>query len=125
MLRYAPRDVPLDYSLCRQTVTIYRAEFAPEFNCKRQVINRAFFDFKRTENVDKIGSKGTSSFLLVVPGEADIKSKDKVLLGVGEEIDTREEWNDLIPAKRQGLAVIEYVEPKYWNGKICHMEAGG
>ena len=50
---------------------------------------------------------------------------DKVLLGSGPEIATREEWTDLIPAKVAGLVVVSYVDPKYWNGKLIHTEAGG
>lgn len=126
MVRFSPKAAPLDYSKCNQTVTLYRATFSPEFKCERKVIkDRAFLDFKRTENVDKTGNKGASSFLLVIKGEVDIKPQDKVFYGIGKEITTREEWADFVPPKQTGLVVVEYVDPKFWNGKVCHMEAGG
>jgi len=30
-----------------------------------------------------------------------------------------------IPVKVPGLVVVKYVDPKYWNGKLVHVEAGG
>ena len=50
---------------------------------------------------------------------------DKVLLGEGPEIATREEWAGFIPAKVPGLVVVKYVDPKYWQGRLIHVEAGG
>lgn len=48
-----------------------------------------------------------------------------MLLGEGAEISTREAWAALIPAKVKGLAVVKYADPKYWNGRMVHVEAGG
>ena len=45
---------PVDYSKCNQTVTVYhRAGEA----YTRTVYNKAFLDFKKTESVDKTGSR--------------------------------------------------------------------
>ena len=78
------------------------------------------------ETVSKTGSREATDFLLVIPGDFPAVSVgDKVLLGEGPEISTREEWAAFIPAKVPGLVVIQYVDSKYWNGKMCHTEAGG
>lgn len=115
---------PINYDLlCRQTVTAYRKE-GEEYT--RTVYHKAFLDFKKTQSVDKTGSKEANSFLLVVPGSSQaVFVGDKVLLGEGPEITTREEWAAFIPSKVNGLVVVDYVDPKYWNGQIVHTEAGG
>lgn len=114
---------PVDYRLCNQTVTVYHKDGD---TYTRKVHENAFLDFKKTQSVDKTGSKEANSFLLVVPGPSQaVFVGDKVLLGEGPEITTREEWAAFIPAKVSGLVVVSYVDPKYWNGKIVHTEAGG
>ena len=47
------------------------------------------------------------------------------MLGEGPECSSREDWAELIPAKADGLVVVQYVDFKYWNGRVCHVEAGG
>lgn len=117
------RACPVDYRLCNQTVTVYHREGD---TYSRRVFKNAFFDFKKTQNVDKTGSSEVNSFLLVIPcAEQTVFAGDKVLLGEGAEISTREAWAALIPAKVKGLAVVKYADPKYWNGRMVHMEAGG
>lgn len=110
------------YRLCNQTVTVYHksADGISRTVCK------AFFDFRKTQNVDKTGSNDANSFLLVVPGERQtVFPGDKVILGEGAEIATDKDWAAFIPAKVPGLVVVSYADPKYWNGKIVHTEAGG
>lgn len=116
---------PVDYRLCDQTVTIYHWDGKETYT--RKVVRNAFLDFKKTQNVDKIGSKEANSFLLVVPGAVvKVAVGDKVLLGEeGPEVATREAWAALIPSKVEGLVVVKYVDPKYWHGCIVHTEAGG
>ena len=76
--------------------------------------------------MDKTGSGEANSFLLVIPGaDVPVAVGDKVLLGEGPEVNTRAEWSSLIPVKVPGLVVIKYVDPKYWNGRVVHTEAGG
>lgn len=109
--------------LCRQTVTVYRKA---DDGYTRIVYPKAFLDFKKTQSVDKTGSKEANSFLLVIPGASQaVFVGDKVLLGEGPEITTREEWASFIPTKVSGLVVVDYVDPKYWNGQLVHTEAGG
>ena len=95
-------------------------------SCLVWVERGAFLDFKKTQNVDKTGSTEANGFLLVLPGDSvPVAVGDKVLLGEGPKVTTREEWAALIPAKVPGLAVVKYVDPKYWKGRQVHVEAGG
>lgn len=121
---FAPRP-PVDYRLCNQTVTVYHWDGAETYT--RKVIREgAFLDFKKVQNVDKTGSKEANSFLLVVPGASvPVAVGDKVILGEGPEVATREAWAAFTPAKNPGLGVIKYVDPKYWRGSVVHVEAGG
>lgn len=125
MLTIKRRLSPVDYSLCNQTVTIYHWDGKNTYT--RKVIEKgAFLDFKKTQNVDKTGSSEVNTFLLVVSGPVvPVAVGDKVLHGVGPEIDTREDWAALIPSKVPGLVVVKYVDPKYWHGSVVHTEAGG
>lgn len=123
-LMFLRNAVPINYDLlCRQTVTVYRKDGD---SYTRAVYRKAFLDFKKTQSVDKTGSKEANSFLLVIPGASQaVFVGDKVLLGEGPEITTREEWAAFIPTKVNGLVVVDYVDPKYWNGQLIHTEAGG
>lgn len=122
LLNIRRRKGPLDYRLCNQTVTVYHKEGD---KITRTVYSDAFLDFKKTENVDKTGSKEVNSFLMVIPcSEVCVHPEDKVLLGTGEEI-TAARWPSFIPVKVPGLVVVKYVDPKYWSGKLVHVEAGG
>lgn len=114
---------PVDYRLCNQTVTVYHKDGD---TITRAVYNRAFIDFRKTQTTDKTGSKEANSFLLVIPGDSQtVFVGDKVLLGEGPEITTAKEWTAFVPVKVPGLVVVDYVDPKYWNGEIVHTEAGG
>lgn len=113
-------ESPLDYSLCDQTVTSYRRE--KDGSVTRTVHPMAFLDIKKVRNVEKTGSADAMSFLLVIPGDADIREGDKVLHGEGPE---EVEWASLIPSKVRDLCVVRYVDPKRWEGEIAHIEAGG
>ncbi len=115
---------PVDYRLCNQTVTVYHRD--GETYTTTVIENGAFLDFRKNQSVDKTGSREANAFLLVIPGSAALVSVgDKVLLGVGSEIATREAWAAAIPAKVPDLVVVKYVDPKYWNGELVHTEAGG
>ena len=123
MLRLRP-TCPVDYRLCNQTVTVYHWDGETAYT--RRVIGNAFLDFRKTQNVDKIGSKEVNSFLLVIPGDSQmVFVGDKVMLGEGPEVATREKWLEFIPSKVPGLVVVSYVDPKYWGTQIVHVEAGG
>ena len=116
-------SAPVDYRLCNQTVTIYHKDGE---KYTQRTHNNAFLDFRKNHTVDKTGSKESNSFLLVLPGAAQaVFVGDKVLLGEGPEITTRAAWAEFIPVRVPGLVVVDYVDPKYWNGQLVHTEAGG
>lgn len=113
----------VDYSLCRQKVTVYHKEGD---TVKRTVFDRAFLDFRKNLTVDKTGSRDSNAFLLVIPGNTQaVFVGDKVLMGEGPEVSTREQWAAFIPANVPGLCVVKYADPKYWGTQFVHVEAGG
>lgn len=129
LMRVRQPACPIDYSkMCKQTVTVYRkAEGKGMVNFLRTVHENAFFDFKKTVSADKVGTDSSTSFLLVIPGsEQAVYPGDKVYLGTGPEITSVDVWvTEFIPQKVNGLAVVKYADPKYWNGHMVHTEAGG
>lgn len=110
------------YDKCNQTVTVYHQN-ADKTIIRTVYEKNSFLDFRKNENVEKIGSTEVNSFLLVIHSSTTtLYNQDKVFLGVGPEaID----WASFIPTKVAGLVVIKYVDPKYWQGTQCHVEAGG
>ena len=114
---------PVSYDLCDQTVTVYHTDGKIY---TRKVIHSAYLDYRKTQNVTKTGNTEANSFLLVIPGSDVLVSVgDKVMIGEGPEVTTREQWAALIPSRVPGLVVVQYVDPKYWRGQIVHTEAGG
>ena len=133
---------PRTYEKCNQTVTVYHQN--ADKTITRTVYDKAFLDFRKNQNVNKTGSTETNSFLLVIPRASitygtfqygggyyggdyiiatpTLYAGDKAYLGTGPVTIT---WADFIPVKVPGLVVIKYVDPKYWNGRHCHVEAGG
>lgn len=125
MVRIRRRDGPLNYSLCNQTVTIYHWDGKDGYS--RKIIEKgAFLDFKKVQGVSKTGSTEVNSFLLVIPcTEIPVAVGDKVLHGNGPEISSREDWAGLIPPMVPELVAVKWVDPKYWKGRLVHVEAGG
>ena len=114
---------PVSYEKCNQTVTIYHKDGE---NYSQKVYSNAFLDFKKTQNVDKTGTEEASGFLFVIPTDVPVVfAGDKIYLGEGPQITNRQEWAQFIPDRIDGLVVVKYVDPKYWNGKMVHQEAGG
>lgn len=114
---------PVSYDLCNQTVTVYHTDGK---SYTRKVIRGAYLDYRKTQNVTKTGNTEANSFLLVIPGsDVPVAVGDKVMIGEGPEVTTREQWAALIPSRAPGLVVVQYVDPKYWRGQIVHTEAGG
>lgn len=121
---FIKKACPVNYDrLCRQTVTVYHKE-GEEYI--RKVYSKAFLDHKKTQSVDKIGSKEVNSFLLVIPGDSQtVFVDDKVYDGVGPEIADREAWAAFIPSKVPGLVVVKYADCKKWGDTVVHTESGG
>ena len=124
VMRMLRTTCPANYQMCNQTVTVYHWDGGANYT--RKVIDNAFLDLKKTQNVDKTGRKDANGFLLVVPGSvAAVSVGDKVFVGVGPEIATREAWAAFVPSKVNGLVVVKTVDTKHWNGVVAHTEAGG
>lgn len=114
---------PVSYDLCDQTVTVYHTDGKIY---TRKIIRGAYLDYRKTQNVTKTGNTEANGFLLVIPGDTvPVSVGDKVMMGEGPEVTTREQWAALIPSRVPGLVVVQYVDPKYWRGHIVHTEAGG
>ena len=117
------KKCPVDYRLCTQTVTVYHKD-GDTFT--RAVHKNAFLDFRKTQTVDKIGSREEHSFLLVIPGASQtVFVGDKVMFGEGPEIAGKEAWAAFIPSRVSGLVVVRYADTKFLHGQIVHTEAGG
>lgn len=114
------------YDLCNDTVAVYHFE---NEQVTKTVFEKAFFDFKKNQNIENTGSTEVNDFLLVIPGsEQACHVGDKVILGEGPEIpdaDVLKWWRMFIPTKVDGLVVVKYVDVKRWGGEIIHTEAGG
>ena len=127
MVRIRRRAEPIDYRLCNQTVTLYHWD-RKEDTITRTVIEKgAFLDFRKVQGINKTGSTEVNNFLLVIPcdDEVPVAVDDKVFHGEGPDIVTIKDWRSFNPSAVPGLVVVKYVDPKYWNGKLVHVEAGG
>ncbi len=107
--------MPLDYSLCTMTVTVY------DKNGDRRVLENVHYEFTRQQDTAAGMEDAHSGFLLVIPGEDPIAPGDKVLLGVGAEIP----FDGLNPAVAPTLGIVKTVKPRYFRHRLCHTEARG
>lgn len=110
------RFLPLDYSLCCMTVTVYR-----QADGSRHIVNNVHYEFTDQRTVEQGKARRSRSFLLVIPGFWDIQPGDKVMPGEGPEGLSWEQLNGSVA----GLCVVGSVKPRYFDGKVCHMEARG
>ena len=112
---------PLDYSLCRDTVTVYRKEKEGIF---RQVLENCLLTWEEQIVTDTYGTRKGVEFLLIHPGETQaVFPGDRVFAGIGPEIGP-EQWGEFLPAAVAGLGQVSYVRIYRWDGRICHTEAG-
>ena len=107
--------IPLDYSLCRMTVTVY------DKNGGCRVLENVHYEFTNEASTATGKASADSGFLLVIPGEDPIAPGDKVLPGVGEDIP----FDALNPAEYPALGIVRTVKPRYFMGRPCHTEARG
>ena len=110
-------NVPLDYSLCQMTVTVYHRE-----GLTRQVIEGVHYEFTDRREVEGGIARVSRGFHLVIPGQCQIFPGDKVLLGIGPEI---AKWEELLPETVSTLGIVTSVQPRYYGGKLCHTEVRG
>ena len=110
-------NIPLDYSMCCMTVTVYHRE-----GLTRHIIPNAHYEYTDECTVHDGIEDASRSFLLVVPGSCDLRPGDKVVAGQGGEITA---WSDLDAAGTKSLGIIRSIKPRYFLGRLCHMEARG
>ena len=110
---------PLDYSLCDQTVTLYRKS---RETVTRKVIANAYLSAKVSTPNEPYGKSKEKTFLLIIPeNAAPLQCGDRIYDGIGPE---SVEWQVFVPAAVSELYEISYVKPCRWNGEITHWEAG-
>ena len=110
---------PLDYSLCDQTVTLYRKSGKI---VTRKVIANAYLSAKVSTPNEPYGKSKEKTFLLIIPeNAAPLQCGDRIYDGIGPE---SVEWQAFVPAAVSELYEISYVKPCRWNGEITHWEAG-
>ena len=110
MLRFR-NQIPLDYSMCCMTVTVYHRE-----GLTRQVLHNAHLEYTHQQDTADGVDTAQRHFLLVVPGALDIAPGDKVVAGEGPAITA---WHEA-----DGL-VVQSVKPRYFYGRLCHTEVRG
>ena len=111
---------PVDYSLCCQTVTVYRRT---EEGIQRTVIPGCYLQWQEELDEDGIRIRDEHKFLLIQPGENPIYPGDRIFDGEGPIL-TVQDWEGFLPVRVPGLSETAYAQPWYWQDKLCHWEAG-
>lgn len=106
---------PFDYSLCDQTVTLYRE------TGERWVIPNAYLSAKITTPTEPYGKSMEKKFLLIIPGDFPLQPGDRIYAGFGPE---ETDWKSFVPAAVPALFEAGFVKPCFWEGVITHWEAG-
>ena len=109
--------LPFDKRLYCQTVTVYHRE-----GLTRQVLEGVHYEFTTHRQVENGIERVTRSFQLVIPGDTSICPGDKVLLGIGPEISR---WEEMTVETTDTLGLVTAVQPRYYQGTLCHTEARG
>ena len=112
-------NCPLDYSLCDQTVTLYRCK---NDSIERIVLSGVHYQWQLQQTYDALGQQADTAFLLILPGEADIQVGDRVIRGEGPEIDLQA-WPEFVQENVDGLCHVQFVQ-LYRFGLLSHTEAG-
>ena len=109
---------PLDYSLCDETVTVYRRN---EGRIRRQVADNARLIRQTATSTENYGKSMDKKFLLIIPGDFPLQPGDRVFAGIGPEM---VDWENFVPAAVKELYEISFAKPCYWDGEVVHWEAG-
>lgn len=113
--------MPFDYSLCCQTVTVYRST---PTGIVRTVLPECLLQWQEEERFDLTGRRRERKFLLVQPGEEQLVfAGDRVYDGIGPKAN-EVDWDVFVPELVAGLGQVEYAAPYAWQGVFCHTEAG-
>jgi hypothetical protein len=109
------------YSLCDQTVTVYRLT---DGDVQRQVLEGCFYRWEDGLQEDAAGVHHSRRFLLIQPGDTQrVQPGDRIFPGVGPEVDAGA-WARFIPALVPGLGEAAYAVPRFFGGELVHTEAG-
>ena len=109
---------PLDYSLCCQTVTVYRKTCD---GIARQMAENCHLSGRISTPTQSYGKSLEKKFRLIIPGDFPLQPGDRIFAGIGPaEVD----WEVFVPARIPELYEISFVKPCFWEGEITHWEAG-
>ena len=108
---------PFDYSLCNQTVTVYRK--AGEEIVRKTV--RGCMHVKTAVPTENYGKSLEKTFRLIIPGNVALFPGDRVFLGTGPET---VDWKTFLPVLVPELFEVSFAKPCYWEGEPVHWEAG-
>lgn len=106
---------PLDYSLCCQTVTVYRKDGT------RQVAENCYLSGQASTPTERYGKSRSKTFLLIIPGDFPLQPGDRIYAGIGPEA---VDWNTFLPVSVPELFEVSFAKPCFWEGTIVHWEAG-
>ena len=109
---------PLDYSLCNQTVTLYRKEGN---GVKRQVLTDCHLSASVSTPTERYGKSLEKKFRLIIPGDRPVYCGDRIYAGIGPEV---ADWHSFVPAAVPMLYEVSTAKPCYWEGEITHWEVG-
>ena len=114
-------SVPIDYRMCRQTVTVYR--YVNGEVLRREIPN-CFLQWEEAEQYSPLGKDRQRNFLLIQPGtEQLVFPGDRIYEGVDLDV-TPADWHKFIPDLCPGVGEVSYAVPYRWQGAFCHTEAG-
>ena len=110
---------PLNYSLCRQTVTVYQKR---ENAVSRILAENSYFSSAVSASAESYGKSRSKKFLLIIPGaEISLQPGDRIFAGIGPE---EVQWQTFVPATVPELYEVSFAKPCYWEGELTHWEAG-
>ena len=109
---------PFDYSLCGQTVTVYRKEAA---GVTRQVTRQACLWVKIGTTTESYGKSLEKKFRLIIPGNFPLQPGDRIYIGEGPE---QVDWQTFLPSLVPEVLECGFVKPCFWEDRITHWEAG-
>lgn len=111
----------MDYPFCDRTVTVYRLDRG---QVQRLVVENCYYFWEQKQVTDLYGTRQDTKFLLVMPGACQrVFVGDRIYDGIGPEI-SAQQWPGFLPCAVPGLGQVSYVRCAWWDGQICHVEAG-
>lgn len=109
---------PLSYSLCCETVTLYRQQGETVL---RQVIPNCHMRAQHSTPAEPYGKSMEKRFLLMIPEDVPLCCGDRIYRGIGPEA---VDWQSFVPATVQELYEVSFAKPCFWEGEFAHWEAG-